>query len=91
MTILVGTSSWSDPGFVEHWYPKGLPANERLSFYAERFDAVELNSSFYAIPATSTVRRTISSCRAGSSRTRPRSLVSTSSRSSLGSSFSCEA
>src|SRR5262249_38428302 len=28
---------------------------DRLHFYAERFDAVELNSSFYAIPATSTV------------------------------------
>ena len=55
MSIAVGTSSWSDPGFVEHWYPKGLPAKDRLGFYAERFDAVELNSSFYAIPATSTV------------------------------------
>ena len=55
MSIVVGTSSWSDPGFVEHWYPQGLAAKERLGFYAERFDAVELNSSFYAIPATSTV------------------------------------
>jgi uncharacterized protein YecE (DUF72 family) len=55
MGIVVGTSSWSDPGFVEHWYPKGLPGKERLAFYAERFEAVELNSSFYAIPATSTV------------------------------------
>ena len=55
MTIVVGTSSWADPGFVEHWYPKGLASKERLPFYAERFDAVELNSSFYAIPAASTV------------------------------------
>src|SRR5918996_1000481 len=55
MTIVVGTSSWADPGFVEHWYPQGLPAKGRLPFYAERFEAVELNSSFYAIPATSTV------------------------------------
>jgi len=55
VAIVVGTSSWSDPGFVEHWYPQGMPARERLSFYAERFEAVELNSSFYAIPATSTV------------------------------------
>jgi uncharacterized protein YecE (DUF72 family) len=55
VSIVVGTSSWSDPGFVELWYPQGLPANDRLEFYAERFDAVELNSSFYAIPATSTV------------------------------------
>jgi uncharacterized protein YecE (DUF72 family) len=55
VSIVVGTSSWSDPGFVEHWYPKGLAARDRLTFYAERFEAVELNSSFYAIPSTSTV------------------------------------
>ena len=55
MSIVVGTSSWADPGFVEHWYPQGLPSKERLPFYAERFEAVELNSSFYAIPAASTV------------------------------------
>jgi uncharacterized protein YecE (DUF72 family) len=55
VAIVVGTSSWADPGFVEHWYPKGLASKERLPFYAERFEAVELNSSFYAIPAESTV------------------------------------
>jgi uncharacterized protein YecE (DUF72 family) len=55
VAIVVGTSSWSDPGFVELWYPKGLVAKDRLDFYAERFDAVELNSSFYAIPAAKTV------------------------------------
>jgi uncharacterized protein YecE (DUF72 family) len=54
VAIVVGTSSWSDPGFVEHWYPKGLAAKDRLDFYAERFDAVELNSSFYAIPSVKT-------------------------------------
>jgi uncharacterized protein YecE (DUF72 family) len=52
--ITIGTSSWADPGFVEEWYPKGLPARERLPFYAERFEAVEVNSTFYAIPAAST-------------------------------------
>jgi uncharacterized protein YecE (DUF72 family) len=57
VAIVVGTSSWSDPGFVEHWYPKGLPAAQRLPFFAERFEAVELNSSFYAIPAPSLVER----------------------------------
>jgi uncharacterized protein YecE (DUF72 family) len=57
VAIVVGTSSWSDPGFVEHWYPPGLAARERLPFYAERFDAVELNSSFYAIPDPATLER----------------------------------
>jgi uncharacterized protein YecE (DUF72 family) len=55
--IVVGTSSWADPGFVEHWYPEGLPSRERLPFYAQRFASVELNSSFYAVPARSTVER----------------------------------
>ena len=55
--ILVGTSSWADPGFVAKWYPKGMPASERLPWYAERFEAVELNSSFYAVPDRSTVHR----------------------------------
>jgi uncharacterized protein YecE (DUF72 family) len=55
--VLVGTSSWADPGFVEEWYPPGLPARERLPFYAEHFEAVEVNSTFYAIPSRSTVER----------------------------------
>jgi uncharacterized protein YecE (DUF72 family) len=55
--ILVGTSSWSDPGFVEEWYPEGMAARDRLPWYAERFQAVEVNSTFYAVPDRSTVRR----------------------------------
>jgi uncharacterized protein YecE (DUF72 family) len=55
--ILVGTSSWADPGFVKEWYPDGMAARDRLPWYAERFRAVELNSSFYAVPERTTVRR----------------------------------
>ena len=51
MAIRVGTSSWTDPGFIRHWYPQGLSAAERLAYYAERFDCVELNASFYGLPA----------------------------------------
>ena len=53
--IRVGTSSWADPGFVKEWYPRKLPAKERLPWYAQRFDLVELNSSFYAVPDRTTV------------------------------------
>jgi uncharacterized protein YecE (DUF72 family) len=56
-SIHVGTSSWSDPGFVEEWYPPGLPARDRLPYYAERFDAVEVNSTFYAVPPANQVER----------------------------------
>src|SRR5690349_10602726 len=55
--ILVGTASWSDPGFVERWYPPRLPASERLPWYAEHFGMVEVNSSFYALPDARLVRR----------------------------------
>jgi uncharacterized protein YecE (DUF72 family) len=55
--ILVGTSSWADPGFVEEWYPPGMAARDRLGWYADRFEAVEVNSSFYAIPDPGTVAR----------------------------------
>ena len=51
----MGTSSWADPGFVKEWYPPRMPARERLPWYAQRFEAVELNSSFYAIPDRNTV------------------------------------
>src|SRR6476620_10827625 len=55
--ILVGTSSWAVPGFVEDWYPRGMAARDRLAWYAQRFEYVEVNSSFYAIPAEKTVAR----------------------------------
>ena len=55
--ILVGTASWSDPGFVERWYPKKLPAGERLAWYAQHFEMVEVNSTFYAVPDARMVKR----------------------------------
>jgi len=55
--IVVGTSSWTDPGFVQEWYPEDLPARDRLRFYAERFEAVEVNATWYAVPAEATARR----------------------------------
>lgn len=55
--IVVGTSSWADPGFVAEWYPKGMASRDRLAWYAERFEAVELNSSFYAVPDAAAVQR----------------------------------
>ncbi len=55
--ILVGTASWSDPGFVARWYPPKLPAAERLPWYAQHFDMVEVNSTFYAVPERRMVER----------------------------------
>jgi uncharacterized protein YecE (DUF72 family) len=55
--ILVGTASWSDPGFVERWYPPKLPTGDRLPWYAEHFEMVEVNSTFYAVPEVRLVER----------------------------------
>src|SRR4030095_12435695 len=41
------TASWSDPGFVQHWYPKGMRPHERLRWYAPQFEMVEVKSTFY--------------------------------------------
>ena len=55
--ILVGTASWSDPGFVRHWYPKKLRAYERLGWYAQHFEMVEVNSTFYSVPDVRMIER----------------------------------
>jgi len=50
-----GTSSWSDKSWVGPFYPAGTKAPDFLSFYATQFSTVELDASYYAIPAKSTV------------------------------------
>jgi uncharacterized protein YecE (DUF72 family) len=55
--ILIGTASWSDPGFVQRWYPKGMRASERLGWYAQHFELVEVNSTFYSVPDLRMVER----------------------------------
>src|SRR5262249_43250449 len=55
--LLVGTASWSDPGFVERWYPRKLPAGDRLPWYAQHFELVEVNSTFYSVPEPRLVER----------------------------------
>lgn len=50
--LRVGTCSWMDKGLVgSGWYPEGIrDARGRLGYYASRFDTVEVDSSYYAIP-----------------------------------------
>jgi uncharacterized protein YecE (DUF72 family) len=49
--LRIGCSGWN----YAHWrngvfYPPRLPARAWLAFYAERFDTVEVNSTFYRLP-----------------------------------------
>jgi uncharacterized protein YecE (DUF72 family) len=55
--IRVGTCSWADESFVKAWYPEGVPAQARLRHYAERFDVVEANSTYYRLPEERLVER----------------------------------
>jgi len=55
--IRVGTASWTDPGFIADWYPKRIRPGDRLAWYAQHFNLVEVNSSFYAVPRSALVAR----------------------------------
>jgi uncharacterized protein YecE (DUF72 family) len=48
--IRIGTCSWADEARSKYWYPKGTPPAERLPYYAEHFDTVEIDSTFYRLP-----------------------------------------
>jgi uncharacterized protein YecE (DUF72 family) len=48
--VRIGTCSFADEALTSWWYPKGLPAKERLPYYAERFDTVEIDSTYYRLP-----------------------------------------
>ena len=49
--IRIGTCSWADEALTKHWYPPGVRSGEeRLRYYAEHFDTVEANSTYYRLP-----------------------------------------
>ncbi|MBA2563865.1 MAG: DUF72 domain-containing protein [Gemmatimonadetes bacterium] len=52
----VGTSGFAYPSWKPAFYPPDLPASRFLEYYAERFDAVELNNTFYRFPAEKGLR-----------------------------------
>ena len=53
MRILAGTSGWSFKEWKGTFYPKDLPDDGMLGFYAGRFAAVEINNTFYRMPRES--------------------------------------
>jgi uncharacterized protein YecE (DUF72 family) len=55
--VHVGTSGWSYPTWRGGFYPEGADPKTFLSFYAERFDTVELNTTGYRLPAEEQFRR----------------------------------
>lgn len=56
--IRVGTCSWADESLSKWWYPRGVNgAEERLRYYAERFDTVELDATYYRLPEPEQVEK----------------------------------
>jgi len=51
--VYIGTSGFDYPEWRGVFYPEELPRNEFLGFYAEHFNALELNFSYYTIPKAS--------------------------------------
>jgi uncharacterized protein YecE (DUF72 family) len=55
--IYLGTSAFTAAGWDTAFYPAGMKAADYLSYYATKFQAVEIDSTFYATPAAATVTR----------------------------------
>jgi uncharacterized protein YecE (DUF72 family) len=53
--ILVGTSGYNYPEWKGSFYPPDLPAAKMLPYYADRFNTVEINYTFYRMPNTKLV------------------------------------
>lgn len=45
--VFIGTSGFYYPHWVGNFYPEDIKKDELLSFYSQRFNTVEINSSFY--------------------------------------------
>jgi uncharacterized protein YecE (DUF72 family) len=52
----IGTSSFTASGWEGSFYPEGTKSTDFLRYYATRFNTVEIDSTFYGIPAAATVQ-----------------------------------
>lgn len=53
--IRIGTSGYSYDDWVGPFYPEGMDRRAFLSYYAERFNCVEVNYTYYRMPAARTL------------------------------------
>ncbi|MFB3882847.1 MAG: DUF72 domain-containing protein [Armatimonadota bacterium] len=53
MEVRIGTCGWSFPDWKGTFYPPGT--KDELAYYATKFDAVELDNTYYRIPSAKTV------------------------------------
>jgi uncharacterized protein YecE (DUF72 family) len=55
--IRLGTSAFTAAGWESSFYPAGMNSRDFLSYYATKFDTVEVDSTYYGTPSPSTVSR----------------------------------
>lgn len=51
----LGTQGWNYPAWVGPFYPRAARPADFLSLYARIFDTVEIDSTFYAVPAAAAI------------------------------------
>jgi uncharacterized protein YecE (DUF72 family) len=54
--IRIGTSGWHYGHWSGPFYPADLPKDKWLEYYAQYFDTVEINNTFYQLPREETFR-----------------------------------
>jgi uncharacterized protein YecE (DUF72 family) len=57
MHLHVGTSGYSYAEWKGVFYPEKMPGAKMLDFYAQHFDTVEINNSFYRVPEAKTLEK----------------------------------
>jgi uncharacterized protein YecE (DUF72 family) len=55
-SIYVGCSGWFYWKWRDRFYPVELPTGEWFNYYAQQFDTVEINASFYSWPTVANVK-----------------------------------
>jgi uncharacterized protein YecE (DUF72 family) len=63
--IRLGTQGWNYDAWEGPFYPEQTRASDYLTVYARAFDTVEVDSTFYATPAESTVKSWVERTPAG--------------------------
>jgi uncharacterized protein YecE (DUF72 family) len=53
--IHLGTSAFTTAGWEGSFYPEGMKPTDFLTYYATKFDTVEVDSTFYRTPSVATV------------------------------------
>jgi uncharacterized protein YecE (DUF72 family) len=54
--MLIGTSGYVYSSWAGEFYPPDLPKSKWFDYYAQKFNSLELNSTFYRIPKISTIK-----------------------------------